>query len=40
MPAFPVITVSTLVIHAPGVAALQRWGLLDPIAKQTPAMQS
>src|SRR5215471_6521939 len=33
---FPSDTVSTQVIHAPGVAALQRWGLLDPIAKQTP----
>lgn len=28
---FPSDTVSTHVIHAPGVAALARWGLLDPI---------
>ncbi|HVL99477.1 MAG TPA: NAD(P)/FAD-dependent oxidoreductase [Egibacteraceae bacterium] len=28
---FPSDTVSTLVIHAPGVAALQRWGLLDAV---------
>ncbi|MFC7531892.1 FAD-dependent oxidoreductase [Actinoplanes sp. GCM10030250] len=29
---FPSDTVSTHVIHPPGVAALQRWGLLDQIA--------
>ncbi len=28
---FPSDTVSTLVIHAPGVAALERWGLLDAV---------
>jgi flavin-dependent dehydrogenase len=28
---FPSDTVSTHVIHAPGVAALQRWGLLDEV---------
>jgi flavin-dependent dehydrogenase len=28
---FPSDTVSTHVIHAPGVAALQRWGLLDAV---------
>lgn len=28
---FPSDTLSTLVIHAPGVAALQRWGLLDQV---------
>ncbi|MGE5830486.1 MAG: NAD(P)/FAD-dependent oxidoreductase [Micromonosporaceae bacterium] len=33
---FPSDTVSTQVIHPPGVAALERWGLLDLIAKQTP----
>jgi 2-polyprenyl-6-methoxyphenol hydroxylase-like FAD-dependent oxidoreductase len=30
--AFPSDTVSTHLIHAPGVAALQRWGLLDRVA--------
>jgi flavin-dependent dehydrogenase len=29
---FPSDTLSTLVIHAPGVAALRRWGLLDTAA--------
>jgi 2-polyprenyl-6-methoxyphenol hydroxylase-like FAD-dependent oxidoreductase len=29
--AFPSDTLSTHVIHAPGVAALRRWGLLDPV---------
>ena len=28
---FPSDTLSTHVIHAPGVAALQRWGLLDRV---------
>src|SRR3954454_9628330 len=28
---FPSDTVSTHVIHAPGVAALARWGLLEPV---------
>ena len=28
---FPSDTMSTLVIHAPGVAALRRWGLLDEV---------
>ena len=28
---FPSDTVSTHVIHAPGVAALHRWGLLDRV---------
>src|ERR671939_2059303 len=28
---FPSDTVSTLIIHAPGVAALRRWGLLDDL---------
>jgi len=28
---FPSDTLSTLVIHAPGVAALRRWGLLDEV---------
>jgi 2-polyprenyl-6-methoxyphenol hydroxylase-like FAD-dependent oxidoreductase len=28
---FPSDTLSTLVIHSPGVAALQRWGLLDRV---------
>src|SRR6266446_6987277 len=28
---FPSDTISTLLIHAPGVAALQRWGLLDRV---------
>lgn len=30
--AFPSDTLSTLFIHAPGVAALRRWGLLDRLA--------
>jgi 2-polyprenyl-6-methoxyphenol hydroxylase-like FAD-dependent oxidoreductase len=30
--AFPSDTVSTHLIHAPGVAALRRWGLLDDVA--------
>src|SRR5215510_10715654 len=29
---FPSDTLSTHVIHAPGVAALERWGLMDPLA--------
>jgi flavin-dependent dehydrogenase len=29
---FPSDTLSTLVIHAPGVSALRRWGLLDALA--------
>ncbi|HEY3484519.1 MAG TPA: FAD-dependent monooxygenase, partial [Ilumatobacteraceae bacterium] len=29
---FPSDTLSTLVIHAPGVAAMRRWGLLDALA--------
>lgn len=29
---FPSDTLSTLVIHAPGIAALSRWGLLDALA--------
>jgi flavin-dependent dehydrogenase len=29
--AFPSDTLSTLVIHAPGVAALRRWGVLDQV---------
>ncbi len=29
---FPSDTLSTHIIHAPGVAALQRWGLLDAVA--------
>src|SRR3954451_2455257 len=29
---FPSDTLSTLIIHAPGVAALLRWGLLDELA--------
>jgi flavin-dependent dehydrogenase len=37
---FPSDTLSTHVIHAPGVAALRRWGLLDDIAKQTPAVET
>ena len=28
---FPSDTISTHVIHAPGVAALSRWGLLDQV---------
>ena len=28
---FPSDTLSTHMIHAPGVAALQRWGLLDQV---------
>lgn len=28
---FPSDTLSTHLVHAPGVAALQRWGLLDPV---------
>src|SRR4029453_16579253 len=36
---FPSDTLSTHVIHAPGVAALYRWGLLDQvIATGCPAM--
>ena len=30
---FPSDTLSTLVIHAPGVAALRRWGLLDRVVR-------
>lgn len=37
---FPSDTLSTHVIHAPGVAALHRWGLLDDITKQTPAVKT
>ena len=29
---FPSDTVSTLIIHSPGIAALRRWGLLDDLA--------
>jgi 2-polyprenyl-6-methoxyphenol hydroxylase-like FAD-dependent oxidoreductase len=29
--AFPSDTLSTLIVHAPGVAALRRWGLLDEV---------
>jgi flavin-dependent dehydrogenase len=29
---FPSDTVSTLIIHSPGIAALDRWGLLDDLA--------
>jgi flavin-dependent dehydrogenase len=35
---FPSDTLSTHIIHPPGVAALQRWGLLDQIAAVTPAI--
>jgi 2-polyprenyl-6-methoxyphenol hydroxylase-like FAD-dependent oxidoreductase len=37
---FPSDTVSTLVIHPPGVAALERWGLLDDIVRQTPPVKT
>jgi flavin-dependent dehydrogenase len=37
---FPSDTLSTHVIHAPGVAALRRWDLLDDVVKQTPATES
>jgi flavin-dependent dehydrogenase len=38
---FPSDTVSTHVIHAPGVAALQRWGLLDRVtATGCPAIET
>ncbi len=38
---FPSDTVSTHVIHAPGVAALHRWGLLDAVkASGCPAVES
>lgn len=38
---FPSDTVSTHVIHAPGVAALHRWGLLDAVtATGCPAVES
>jgi flavin-dependent dehydrogenase len=30
--AFPSDTLSTLIVHAPGVAALRRWGVLDAVA--------
>jgi flavin-dependent dehydrogenase len=30
---FPSDTISTHLIHAPGLAALKRWGLLDPLLK-------
>jgi flavin-dependent dehydrogenase len=30
---FPSDTLSTHVVHAPGVAALKRWGLLDPVVQ-------
>src|SRR6187431_2099559 len=33
---FPSDTLSTHIIHAPGVAALRRWGLLDQITAVTP----
>jgi flavin-dependent dehydrogenase len=33
---FPSDTLSTHIIHPPGVAALRRWGLLDQIAAVTP----
>ena len=35
---FPSDTISTHVVHPPGVAALQRWGLLDAlVATRLPA---
>jgi 2-polyprenyl-6-methoxyphenol hydroxylase-like FAD-dependent oxidoreductase len=38
---FPSDTLSTLVIHAPGVAALDRWGLLDAVtATGCPAIET
>jgi flavin-dependent dehydrogenase len=37
---FPSDTLSTHVIQAPGVAALNRWGLLDDVARHTPAVRS
>jgi 2-polyprenyl-6-methoxyphenol hydroxylase-like FAD-dependent oxidoreductase len=38
---FPSDTLSTLVIHAPGVAALSRWGLLDAVvASGCPPMET
>jgi flavin-dependent dehydrogenase len=37
---FPSDTLSTNVIHAPGVAALRRWGLLDQVvARNTPPIE-
>ncbi len=37
---FPSDTVSTHLVHAPGVAALQRWGLLDRVvASECPAIE-
>src|SRR5918912_2195334 len=37
---FPSDTVSTLIIHAPGVAALRRWGVLhELVASGCPAVQ-
>lgn len=37
---FPSDTLSTLIIHAPGVAALRRWGLLDDVvATGCPAVE-
>jgi 2-polyprenyl-6-methoxyphenol hydroxylase-like FAD-dependent oxidoreductase len=39
--AFPSDTISTHLIHPPGVAALKRWGLLDPlIAAGTPPIHT
>jgi len=39
--AFPSDTLSTLIIHAPGIAALQRWGLLgDVVASGCPPVES
>ncbi len=37
---FPSDTLSTHIVQAPGVAALDRWGLLDAVVKQTPAVKS
>ena len=38
---FPSDTLSTHVIHAPGVAALSRWGVLDQlVASGCPAIES
>jgi 2-polyprenyl-6-methoxyphenol hydroxylase-like FAD-dependent oxidoreductase len=37
---FPSDTISTHLVHPPGVAALQRWGLLDPVAAGCPAVDT
>jgi flavin-dependent dehydrogenase len=37
---FPSDTVSTHVIHAPGIAALRRWGVLDPIIAGCPPIDT